>query len=1595
MKTDTLKKETGWEVWSCFVSFISCPHQLLLHPCPFSESFSFFVIFQAVRRDVDSLLTTFRGAGEPVNFTATPPTLCLPGTCAVGQTVTTQVVLENTSTCATAFWFGAPLMDVQDGAGSSPASRSGGALALPPSPPGTPAVSAATAAGAGVVSLPGMPTLLDRQRHCSVSVEPSCGDLAPCGHKGSQVTVTVSVTPWRVGRCDLSVPCVCLGGVFAPRPLPSAAATAQFLGVRPDRVSSVPKRIVLAKLMEQDAFLRSNAAASAPRDGGAAWRALGPPLHGVPLRVGLEAAGARLQFLQPEVDLGLVAVMGNIQAPLSFTNLGPVPLQWQLSSIGPGGLAPPAVTFPDTRRLQRAHEANPPLAPHAVLAFNPPRGLLQPGEVANVDCVCAAGTQPERLRATLQCATSAAFDLDGGGSSNRSGSDATVSAFEPQFVSIRGEVQAPKVYLSVSELNLGGCYVGVPVTRTLVLKNLSNLATHFGWSRCLGDQATGFHFSFSPSAGTLSEKQSLEITFTLVAKTPGVLSEFFACECFGMVLPLGFELKATCRGVVVAYEPIAKGAIPPRPLGSPQDPQYTGKDPLPAQLPRPPQFNFGDSVPLFERRTMQFAIRNFSAIASPFTLKPTRYPVPASTTPTTAAAAAGFGDKSLSDSRFGGGAGVSARGGTAADRAGGTAHRRDSTSRGALSRGGSSSHGGDGREKQPQKRWLDNAHEPRAVYQSEMGKAHVAQRLDAKEDQGVLGAGNGAAFAVFPSSGVLPPWGVVAVTVSAFNEMPGVYLDELECVLEGAPLVKLNLKLKVDGCPLKLVEEGVGVDAKSDPTGRPWLRFGDVLEGSADMVKTVRIRNDGPVGARVTWSVKEPLPEDADAELLERNARLVDVGLAVAPLNAENTEKGPYGKKRRAQPVVLSLTWREKEPYDPPFTVNPPVATLGPHSDAKFEVTLRHQALQSAAVVATEAANESSLDATQAVGLLENGGESGQTDQEKATAAASAGGKKEAAVEAAKLELVRAVMALDAEWQFPESHGQAASTSKQVGNEGSVALGGSIDSGSGSGSSSSSGSTSQSSSSSSSSTAAGKKKKKKSGAGTEQGLDQETLGAVQVQLEAKPTIPRLTVDKQAHVDQGGEQYLKFVAQASQILGLGQLAAQAQALEPGGRGPVEVKALQRSEAASSLAASVAAAQSDWAARPGGPARSLQPMRNSLSGVAAADFSATATTTAVDQGGIGGGSRPSTGAAAAGTAKEPELSQLRSVVLTNPLGMPLTFAVSTTEPFRVVGAKCLAPPHPLSASFAGRLASPPGRAAIAAESAGLQKSGLGALVAGGIFTLPPQEAVTLYVAYAPDSSRKSLKRQGNVRLKDQDKGLLVCQFATGQSQRVELVGVVARPLVVVAPALHNFGLVHTELSSAATLYLSNPTDVAAAWRVTHVPVPPAKLPAAPIDFAAQPSANTVAFTEATAPARPDEALVAPEDDPDAFSFSEHFGVLLGPSLPLSDAAAALPNDVNQLRKPAFPSASESTRVAWKSGQVDLTASLCARNDENFRAPRPLVVTFRPKHARAYQSRFRVEVEKGESFDVVLSGKGTYAENTVAAKPPDVGPKIYSGY
>ena len=145
-----------------------------------------------------------------------------------------------------------------------------------------------------------------------------------------------------------------------------------------------------------------------------------------------------------------------------------------------------------------------------------------------------------------------------------------------------------------------------------------------------------------------------------------------------------------------------------------------------------------------------------------------------------------------------------------------------------------------------------------------------------------------------------------------------------------------------------------------------------------------------------------------------------------------------------------------------------------------------------------------------------------------------------------------------------------------------------------------------------------------------------------------------------------------------------------------------------------------------------------------------------------------------------------------------------------------------------------------------------------------------------------------------------------------------------MILVAPAEHRFGAVHVERWKPITLYLSNPTAVDAEWRIQHIPFhrPPKRV-------------------GGDAPSNE----MMPMDEPSVFKFSMVAGTLMGPSLPLGTAQVNPPQGFADERK----------------------------------KPLGLSVTFKPETAVHYRSRFRFLVKNGQSFDVLLFGKGSFYEGT----------------
>ena len=308
-----------------------------------------------------------------------------------------------------------------------------------------------------------------------------------------------------------------------------------------------------------------------------------------------------------------------------------------------------------------------------------------------------------------------------------------------------------------------------------------------------------FDVEFSPSSGTLTEKQELTATLTYTARKAGKVDTLFSLDIDGMEFPLGFRLRTVSKGLLIHYslrDPAAVELPAGAALGEGwQDenpPREGAKEPNTRIL---PTIDFGKDCPLMGRRRLQLTIRNYSGIDTTYSLSMQKYP----------GAEKKKKKKNSNDQpvsiRVEASEGASAillKDGASRESvpSGSRAASRARSSRLRSRSGANGKKGGS--------RILDNAHESSEQFRSEKGHEYILEKTQKVLDQEILRKGRGVAFVITPARGSLPAWGTATVDVVCYNDMPGKYSDELISHIEGVQPLKLRTKVKVVGTPSAL-----------------------------------------------------------------------------------------------------------------------------------------------------------------------------------------------------------------------------------------------------------------------------------------------------------------------------------------------------------------------------------------------------------------------------------------------------------------------------------------------------------------------------------------------------------------------------------------------------------------------------------------------------------------------------------------------------------------------------------------------------------------------------------------------------------------------
>jgi hypothetical protein len=523
----------------------------------------------------------------------------------------------------------------------------------------------------------------------------------------------------------------------------------------------------------------------------------------------------------------------------------------------------------------------------ALLSFSPASdGELAAGEVREV-AVTFAPRACMSLRASIDCR------VDGG---------------PREFISVRGEAQAPRVTIEPVRIQLGACFVNVARTIEFTVVNHTHLPGDVRLDDA-DDAELGFRARFFPNALHLDGLEEADVTLEFAAWKPGPLTALLLCDVQGMARPLPVEITTTVETLRVSLHEAAadaamRGAVAEarERLGEyaaaqqqmlAQPPQLTKRssvgidedghsqarsvmsrrerenklqtelqlklDGVRAAFDRagyvwgaaPCSVDFGAACPVFQPQRRRVIIRNHSAIATSYAVHVERFAPPTHAADAFAATASCAAPHSRSvPPLLAASAGITGR----------------------LPLDASARHS---------PLLLTAAKEATEYFRSSPGKSFVAERSRRAAQDAALERGQGVCFFVAPARGVLAAWDAVEVEIECLTDKCGDFTDALVVQVQGLPPARVPLHICVTGTPLSVPPSVPGMRrvpasaAAQDLCATPGaallaaervaIGWSPLASRAAAVSKRVRIVNGGPEDVLIRWRIIDRAAVDGEA----------------------------------------------------------------------------------------------------------------------------------------------------------------------------------------------------------------------------------------------------------------------------------------------------------------------------------------------------------------------------------------------------------------------------------------------------------------------------------------------------------------------------------------------------------------------------------------------------------------------------------------------------------------------------------------------------------------------------------------------------------
>lgn len=476
------------------------------------------------------------------------------------------------------------------------------------------------------------------------------------------------------------------------------------------------------------------------------------------------------------------------------------------------------------------------------LSFDVPQGSVEAGESVTIRCTFEP-TGCQSFRSFIRC------NVDHG---------------EGQFISARGEVQAPRVVVNPLSVDVGVTYVGLAKTFSVSVKNLTYLVGKIEWTNVNEDQ---YDISFNPQSFSIGGMEEQMVEVTLLPKKSGELYTVCGCDIEGVSLPQGFEFRSIIKDRQLAvHEVTSPEQINVLSVASELISEYQSTQnenilelykselekafPVPSAVACTPhsilhsntqKVDFGEKAPIFSKQKRRIVIQNCSAMDCMLSVHAAERELRAVSPKT----------HHLSTGKFG-------------------------TTSSSFTSGQKYSH--------PTVRLSRTVlkEDSLLTFKSRTGKQHCKSRLDVTAVQQQLQANNGIGIGLILSTTEfhLGPWETQLVEVTCVNNISGDFTDELIIEAADVGIVEIPVAVSVVGTPLVFSRSTVGMRFPSTEAAeeypnlsimthdklrvvpRPVVSWAHRLAHSDAFTKKLRIENNGPVDAKIVWKL---LAADSDA----------------------------------------------------------------------------------------------------------------------------------------------------------------------------------------------------------------------------------------------------------------------------------------------------------------------------------------------------------------------------------------------------------------------------------------------------------------------------------------------------------------------------------------------------------------------------------------------------------------------------------------------------------------------------------------------------------------------------------------------------------